>query len=94
MKVFTDPITGKKFQLGSRGVDALNERVSTYVEERKQAGVNEVTLAPSKMETGAAYRCSSCNQDFVFGGEDQEAFINGIKEHGRSHGVCQILPVL
>lgn len=94
MKVFTDPITKKKFQLGSRGVDALNERVSAYVEERKQAGVNEVTLAPNNMEVGATYRCSSCNQDFVFDGDDQENFINTIKEHGRSHGVCQILPVM
>ena len=94
MKTFVDPITGKKFQLGKLGVDPLLERVKDYVAGRKEEGVTEVSLAPAKMDVGDTYQCSACNQEFVFNGDDQENFINTIKEHGRSHGVCQIMPVL
>ncbi len=94
MKTFVDPETHKKLRLGSRGAEALLGRVRDYVEERKQAGVSEVSLCPTKLLAGAKFTCSACVQRFEFDGGDQEAFITSIKEHGRSHGVCQILPVL
>lgn len=94
MKQFKDPITGKTFKIGKLGVDPLLERVKDYVAGREEAGVSEVSLEPSKMDAGATFKCSACQEEFVYGGDDQPTFIESIKQHGRAHGVCQILPVL
>ena len=94
MKQFKDETTGRKFQLGSRGPEALLSRVRDYVDSRREAGVNEVSLAPVKMEKGSQYECSACNHIFTYDGDDYDAFIDEIKQHGRNHGQCSILPVL
>ena len=93
MKQFKDPITGKMFKVGKLGVDPLLERVKDYVAGREESGVSEVGLVPNKMEAGDTYRCS-CGQEFEFDGGNQDTFVGVIKEHGRSHGKCEILPVL
>lgn len=94
MKQFKDPITGKKFQLGARGAEALLGRIRAYVVDREAAGVGEVSLEPSKMDAGATFKCSACQEEFVYGGDDQATFTESIKQHGRAHGTCEILPVL
>jgi len=94
MKTFVDQETGQRFQLGSRGMGALKERISNYAEQRRQEGAREVALYPNNIPEGAKFKCSACDQVFEFDGKDQDAFINGIMEHGRAHGACEILPVV
>lgn len=94
MKTFVDQATGKKFVLGSRGFDALSKRVASYVETLKENGVGEAAIHPNNIPKGATFECSACDQKFVFDGDDQDAFVESIKVHGRGHGQCQITPVL
>ena len=94
MKTFVDQETGRKFQLGSRGMGALTERIMEHVEEQRAEGRNEIAIHPTNIPKGAKFKCSACKQVFKFNGKDQDAFINGIMEHGRGHGACEILPVV
>ena len=94
MKTFVDQETGKKFQLGSRGYDQLLKRTLDYAEKRRNEGIREIAICPIKLYSGDKFKCDTCDEIFEFDGEDQKAFIEGIMEHGRAHGTCQILPVV
>ena len=94
MKTFVDQETGKKFQLGSRGVGALTQRVMDYAADRKDDGVGELVIRPKEFKAGDRFKCDSCTTVFEFAGGDQDEFLQSIMEHGRAHGVCQIMPII
>jgi hypothetical protein len=94
MKTLVDRETGKKFRLGSKGVGALTQRVMDYAAGRRDDGVNELVIRPKEFKAGDKFKCDSCTKVFEFAGGDQDEFLQSIMEHGRGHGVCQIMPII
>lgn len=90
-----DATTGKTFALGNSGLNSMTERIREYAQGQNRAsGVRSVELLPKVLKAGTKFKCSACDATFTYKkGGDVDAFYNSIREHGRGHGACEILPV-
>jgi len=90
-----DASTGKTFALGNSGIKPLTERIREYAQAQNAAsGVRCVEVLPKSLKPGMKFKCSACNETFTYKkGGDVDAFYNSIREHGRGHGACEILPI-
>lgn len=90
---FKDAATGKVFAMGSQGSNALAERIREHAHCMHNHGANSAEILPRTLKLGTTFRCSRCNTDFTYGGDDKEEFYNSIRAHGQACTPCEIIPI-